>query len=256
MFKQLLRRLKQEIKIARGKLHPIRKEVSIKHKWYGNDYGGFYVHQEILNNQSIVYSFGIGEDISFDKAMAEQHGCQIFAFDPTPKSVNWVNNQQLPSRFSFFDYGIDVKTGTVNFNLPKNKTYVSGSIVMHNSLDQHNTISVPMKSFSDITDELGHKRINLLKMDIEGSEYHIIESILSSGIEIDQLLLELHERFFTDGQEQTKRLLKSLSEHGYVIFAVSDSFEEVSFIKKAAIGNYKANTKTNSDVSQPVNTYA
>ncbi|MNL78833.1 hypothetical protein D3C87_2053160 [compost metagenome] len=68
-------------------------------------------------------------------------------------------------------------------------------------------------------------------MDIEGSEYHVIESILASDVKIDQILIELHERFFEDGKLRNKRLLASFAAHGYKIFAVSDSLEEVSFIK-------------------------
>ncbi|MNL38792.1 hypothetical protein D3C87_1610300 [compost metagenome] len=68
-------------------------------------------------------------------------------------------------------------------------------------------------------------------MDIEGSEYCVIDSILDSSIEVKQILLEIHERFFDNGMEKTKSLLDSLRRHGYQIFGVSDTLEEISFIK-------------------------
>ena len=37
-----------------------------------------------------------------------------------------------------------------------------------------------MKSLADIANELGHSHIDVLKMDIEGSEYEVIENILES----------------------------------------------------------------------------
>jgi FkbM family methyltransferase len=188
------------------------------------------VHPDDLCEASIVYSFGIGEDISFDKAVIEKHKCPVFAFDPTPKSIDWIERQSLPPNFTFFGYGLDGRTGFVNFNLPKNKNYVSGSIIKHQSVDANDRVLVPMKCFSDITAELGHNQINISKIDIEGSEYEIMDTILSCPVRIDQILVEIHERFFSDGRLRTSRLLSTLKNHGYALFAVSDSLQELSFI--------------------------
>jgi FkbM family methyltransferase len=232
LLKQTKQRVKLAFKVLKGEITPIRKEADYNCEWYGNGYGGFYVHPDTISRESIVYSFGIGEDISFDNAIIEKHGAQVFAFDPTPKSINWIENQQLSPSFHFFGYGIDQKTGFINFNLPKNQDHVSGSVVKHQNVNEENSISVPMKSLADIIKELGHSHIDVLKMDIEGSEYAVIDSILAAPVRIDQILLELHERFFTDGKAKTAKLLKTLKEHGYVIYAVSDTFEEISFIKR------------------------
>jgi FkbM family methyltransferase len=231
MKNQLLKIFKQKVKILTGKVRPIKAEVKCNHEWYGNTYGGFYVYPDILSKDSIVYSFGIGEDISFDRAIIENHKCCVFAFDPTPKSIAWIQNQTLPPGFTFFEYGIACETGFVNFNLPKNSNHVSGSIVKHHKVDESNNVSVLMKCLPEIITELGHNHVDVLKMDIEGSEYDVIDNILSSPIEIDQILLELHERFFADGKQKTMKLFKSLKDKGYLLFAVSDSFEELSFIK-------------------------
>ena len=67
----------------------IKKQITCPVHWYGNDYGGFYLNPNIIKDGSTIYSFGIGEDISFDKAVLEAHSVQIFGFDPTPKSIKW-----------------------------------------------------------------------------------------------------------------------------------------------------------------------
>ena len=96
-----------------------------------------------------------------------------------------------------------------------------------------------MKSLSDIISELGHNRIDVLKMDIEGAEYRVLDSILASGIPIDQIVVEFHDRFFEDGRLKTMDAVKKLRDHGYEIFGISDSFEEVSFINKKVLSDIK-----------------
>ena len=88
-----------------------------------------------------------------------------------------------------------------------------------------------MKSFGDIISSFGHKKIDILKMDIEGSEFNVLESIFLSNIEIDQILIEFHDRLFVDGEKRRKNAENILRSNGFKIFAVSDSLEEVSFIR-------------------------
>lgn len=231
-MKKFLSQIKLRIMILIGKVSLIKKDVDYNYIWYGSDYGGFFVYPDILNNESIIYSFGVGEDISFEKDIIKDHQCRVYSFDPTPKSINWVKKQQLPTGLRFFEYGLDSKTSYVDFNLPKNKDYISGSIAKHLNVDINDKILVQVKCLSDITKELEHNHIDVLKIDIEGSEYEVIDSILSSQIEIKQILVELHERFFPDGKSKTTEFLKKMKDYGYNIFAVSDSMMEVSFIKK------------------------
>jgi len=220
--------VKQAYRRSFGKFSHLKVGTDLRHQWYGNDYGGFYVYPDLLNQNAIVYSFGIGEDVSFDLDILSKHNCTVYGFDPTPNSVKWVTNQNLPDAFNFYEYGIAKKTGPVRFNLPKNDNYVSGSIIDHDVVSIENSVIVPMKSFKDLSDSLGHKKIDLLKMDIEGSEYDVMEDILSSNIEINQMAIEFHERFFREGKKKTKKILSMMKRKGYEIF-------EVSFIKKSLI---------------------
>jgi len=190
---------------------------------------------ELVKEDTIVYSFGIGEDITFDLAVIEKFDSKVFGFDPTPKSINWIATQKTPTNFTFYDYGIDKFTAKVHFHLPKNPNNVSGSIISHANVNSTDTIEVQMKSFKDITNELGHTKIDILKMDIEGAEYAVLEDILNSGIQIKQLLIEFHDRFVSKGRSKTINAIKQLRSNGFEIVAVSDSLEEISFVNSKYI---------------------
>lgn len=206
-------------------------EVSVKKQWIGSKNGGFYVHSEHLNENSVIYSFGIGHDISFDKGLIEQYSCNVFGFDPTPKSIAWVKKQDEIPGFNFIPVGISDKCGELSFFLPKNSQHVSGSLVDNDITNTEDVIAVPVKDLKTIADELGHKCIDVLKMDIEGAEYDVIGDILASGIEVKQFLIEFHHRLYEGGNKKTQNAIRQLSEKGYKVYAVSDLVEEISFIK-------------------------
>jgi hypothetical protein len=82
---------------------------------------------------------------------------------------------------------------------------------------------------------LGHSKLDILKMDIEGLEFEVLDSILTSSIEIDQLCIEFHDRFFPDTPSRTPHAIKQLSRAGFELFAVSDSLEEFSFVHRRVL---------------------
>ncbi len=218
-----------------GQTLNLKIQVNLNAAWYGNTYGGFYVYPGILNTNSVVYSFGIGEDVSFDLAMINKHGCKVYAFDPTPKSIKWIEKQKLPAYFHFYPYGISKNTGFEVFYLPKNSENVSGSTIDLKNVNTHLPIEVPMMCMGDIIKQQQHSTIDVLKMDIEGSEYSILKDILDSNVEVKQFCIEFHHRMFRRGGQKTKQAIKLLKQYDYLLFKYSNSHEELSFIKRAYI---------------------
>src|SRR5207237_27812 len=66
----------------------------------GSEYGGVHVPVQLLTDKSIVYSAGVGEDVTFDLALIEAVGCDIWALDPTPRSIEFARSIR-ESRFHF-----------------------------------------------------------------------------------------------------------------------------------------------------------
>lgn len=49
---------------------------------YGTEYGGFYLPKKLdLNEESIIYCVGAGEDISFDIKICSQTNANVYIFD-------------------------------------------------------------------------------------------------------------------------------------------------------------------------------
>ena len=198
---------------------------------FGSQYGGWDVATGYIDKNSIVYSFGVGEDASFDTALIERFNLTIHAFDPTPKSIEWVKNQVLPTKFIFHVFGIAGFDGIVSFNPPENPDHVSHTILSRPETEGR-SISVPVKRLATIMKELEHSKIDILKMDVEGAEYEVIMDIEKSDIRPQQILIEFHHRFPNVGIKKTRDAIKSLRKIGYSLFSVSSTVTEFCFISK------------------------
>ena len=187
--------------------------------------GGSWVTGGDLTADSIIYSFGVGEDISWDKVLIEKYNLTVHAFDPTPKSIVWLKEQKLPKYFIFYEYGIGPQDGMQHFAEPLKPHWVS-----YSTAREGKGVEAPVKRLQTIMRELGHTYIAVLKMDIEGGEYEVIDDMFASKIFPKQLLVEFHHRWKGLGIHKTKGAIEKLHEAGYKIFYISPNGEEYSFI--------------------------
>jgi hypothetical protein len=80
---------------------------------------------------------------------------------------------------------------------------------------------------------LGHSRIDILKMDIEGAEYSVLEDIAREKIPVGQILVEFHHRLTSVGTGKTKRLLSVLDGCGLKIAYICPRMEVFTLVQAA-----------------------
>jgi FkbM family methyltransferase len=197
--------------------------------------GGWWFSPEQFQENSIVYSLGVGDEIDFDLSIIDKYGVEVFAFDPTPNSVEMLDASKLPGKFHFHPWAVTAEDGSLKF-YPRLKKDGTKSDVMFTIIPEEETkddaIEVPAYSLSSISTRLGHDRIDVLKMDIEGAEYEVLEGLLNSQILPKQLLVEFHHRFVEDGLQRTYDIIDRLRNAGYRIFAISEIGREISFLRQ------------------------
>ena len=154
---------------------------------------------------------------------------KVHGFDPTPKSIKWIESQEIRKNFTLHKIGIANFNGTIRFYPPENPDHVSHSILKSSS-NENLSIEVPVKNISTILEELNINNIDIMKMDIEGAEYDIINDLQTTNIRPKQILVEFHHRFKWVGVNKTKIAVHELRSMGYRLFYISPSGEEYSFI--------------------------
>ena len=173
--------------------------------------GGKWVSDpQSLRTGTVVYSFGAGDDISFDAEMAGLYGCEVHCFDPTPSVVRDFARCRPgqpvgKGTFSFHAVGL----GPVSLDPDK-----ADDLVLE---DQ----KCKVKRLSEIAAELGHSHVDILKIDIEGGEMAALTEILTSGtlarLSVKQLLVEFH-LWDEEHWGSFVKIISLLGERGYLIF--------------------------------------
>lgn len=222
-------RIKYYLRIVAGKELWYHIDIKIKRELIGNREAPWCIASHTLHSDSTVYSFGIGTNISFDIGLIEKLGCQVFAFDPTPRSIEWIKKQKVPPQFKYMDYGISDRDGVMIFFPPANPDHVSFSAERIQGSTEG--VELPVSRLQTIMKKLGHDTIDLLKIDIEGSEYGVIQDLLNTDINVTQILVEFHHRFDHRNMEKTREAIDALHGNGFKIFYISPNGEEYSFIR-------------------------
>jgi FkbM family methyltransferase len=200
---------------------------------FGSVYGGWNLVPQGLDEASVVYSIGIGKDISFDLAIIHRFGLTVHGFDPTPASIQWVRSHEQPSRFIFHEIGAGGHDGTVQFDFPVFARTAS-LLLKAERVATGKKVSCKIMRISSLMRMLGHSKIDLLKMDIEGAEYDVIDDIVRSNLDITQILVEFHHRFWEGGLSKTRRAISALMDHGYLLCWVSLRGTEFAFLRDSS----------------------
>jgi FkbM family methyltransferase len=231
---------RQISRLRKWRLH--EPDFRLAYKVLGSSYGGWAVPEGYLDRKSIAYCVGVGRDITFDLALVNRYGCKVFAFDPTPMAVEFMGSRELPDEITFAPIGLSSHDGMATFYTPQREGFDAFSKVIDPKCGESAEILCETLTLASIMKRLGHDRVDLLKMDIEGFEYEVIDDIISSRELPNCLLLEFHHMLYGIGVQQTYRAVESLLAAGYRIFWVSNLGREYGFIRNMNTATDAANS--------------
>lgn len=216
---------------------PLIKVNHIGHlDYHGNQgYGGWAIPCDSLTTDSVVVDVGLGEDISFSESLIAQYGCHVNGFDPTPKSITYIQKKS-PQNFQLHELGVAGTNRIAKFFLPNNPEHVSGSISKSTHVGNQE-IDVNLISIDEVMKIIKKKRIDLLKIDIEGAEYELLnsDSFRKNATQIRILCIEFHHRWSEFGSKATIEAISTLKSLGFeCIWRARESNEEFTFINTRA----------------------
>lgn len=230
----------------------------------GTHYGGWVIPNNFFTDKSICYLAGAGEDISFDVGMAEKYKCQIYIFDPTPRAKKHFDlliestdfNKKMPinnSKTAYYNFkkenigllhfknvGLWNKNDEIKFFHPKNPDHVSHSALNLQKTEKYFTAKV--NRLAELMRLEGHDKLDLLKIDIEGAEYLVIDSIIEDKLIIKVLCVEYDEAYIPLDKDYQKRIRESVEKlirYGYKVVDF-DTHHNYTFVLDSAYKEYNS----------------
>jgi len=142
-----------------------------------------------LSAKSVIYSAGVGRDISFEHELIDYLGCRIILLDPSPTGLRTMQEKaNQRNEIEYFPLGLAGTYGEYRFSDPLKPAEGSFSYAREGQ-DFH---VFSCTDLSKLMQQHGHTHIDLLKMDIEGFEYDVIDRILRDRLDVRQLCIEFH----------------------------------------------------------------
>lgn len=226
------------------------KLVIFAHDYIGtriNQYG-FYNKPEL----ELVFSFlqplredfansialDIGGNIGNHALFFSKFFSTVYSYEANPVTFELLShNSKLLNNIFVFNSGLGDKEG--HFELNQNLGNMGASFIKDDSKTHSNKITVHVQRLDNI--ELENKKINFIKIDVEGMEANVIRGGIKT-IEKHQpiIVFEQHLSEFKNGSTESIELLK---EQGYgfcwiesSVFSKNKHFRRFKFIRNIVLG--------------------
>jgi FkbM family methyltransferase len=194
----------------------------------GRVYGAWPIISNCLDSGSIVYSYGLGTDISFDRHLYEQFKLKVFGFDPTITDMEISRLHFDPQYFSLQRIGLSKSDGQISFYKSLNPTIGSLISTWTRGYDEKPVITCPVETIATSMRRLGHHWIDVIKLDVEGAEFDYFSSV--DCIPATQIIIEFHDRLFDEKSREA--VYKQLNYQGFsLIHEAPPRKEEVLFYR-------------------------
>jgi FkbM family methyltransferase len=195
----------------------------------GSSYGGWRLPDQMVGPSWVCYCVGAGGDVSFDLALVDRYGATVRAFDAVESYVRSAEREgDGRAGYSVHHAAIAAADGPVRMQVTHDRG--SSSVSAAGLYESHDYIELPGRTLESLMAELGDRRIDLLKLDIEGAEYDVLPSLDLRGLGVTVFSTQLHH---TGSVAAARGLIARLREQGYVPVACRSAVK-VTFLRADA----------------------
>lgn len=159
-----------------------------------------------LNSSSLVLDLG-GYEGQWASDIYAMYNCKVFVFEPyLPFAANIEEKFKHNSNIKLFKFGLGSKNETVGFSMIDN----SSSIFR----DGPKKDQIEIKSVVDFFKNNEITKVDLVKINIEGAEYDLLECLIENGMLnlFKNLQIQFHDFVLPNVAERMKAIQKKLSE--------------------------------------------
>jgi FkbM family methyltransferase len=227
------------------KLRPTKVRNAIRRRWFewrmsrhslrdapgledlGSSPGGWTVPLGLVAPGWLCYSFGAGGDVSFDVALMQRSGVSVRSFDPVDRYVEAARREAGPGLpFSAHLVALAARDGPIQMQVthhPNSEAMSSAGL-----FETSRYVQRPGRRLSTLMAELGDRRVDLLKMEIEGGEYEVVPALDLAAAGVSVMSMQLHHN---GGVRRARRLIDTMRAKGYELVACRPAVK-LTFVRR------------------------
>lgn len=176
-------------------------------KWYADPKNSYYRTDFNLDQNSIAFDLG-GFEGQWASDIYARFNCTVYVFEPVPQYAQNIKDRfKINPKIKVFPFGLSDK----NF-----KTAIAiqgeGSSTL-NKRDSSEKTEIELIRLIDFVKEQAISFIDVMKINIEGAEYDLLDDIISNGYikNINYLIIQFHD-FFPDSKQRMDQIRSKLKQ--------------------------------------------
>lgn len=183
-----------------------------------------YIYLNRFTEGGVVIDVGCGWEADFSLLMIRQHGLDAFGVDPTKKHTPALHalEEKTDGKFHHLPLAVSRENGSIIFH--ESRVHESGSILKeHTNIQNDETVSYQVESvtLTDLIQRIGVQQIDILKLDLEGAEYSLLESVTRRDLEsFSQIFIEFHHHCTDFTRKDTRKMVKKITSNGFRMFSL------------------------------------
>lgn len=173
-----------------------------------------------LNENSIVIDLG-GYEGNFTENIFNLYNCYVYCFEPIEKHYNICKEKfKNNTKVKVYKSGLSNDNKLVDFNVSND----SSSIHIGTSLGQFDT---PLIKIDDFMFQENINHVDLLKMNIEGAEYDLLEHIVKNDLlhKFTNIQIQFHENPYEGWEKQYEFIINGLNKTHHLTYHYEFKFE-------------------------------
>lgn len=145
-----------------------------------------------LNSDSIIFDLG-GYEGQFTSDIFSRYLCKCYIFEPVSKYYKYILKRfEKNDKVYVFPFGLAAKdeTCSIYINNDGSSMYKKSAMVKQNAVEH-----MELRSFGSFIEQNDIKHIDLIKINIEGAEYDLLDYIINEGLIniINNLQIQFHD---------------------------------------------------------------
>ena len=140
-----------------------------------------------LDEKSIFFELG-GFDGTYTKLILQKFNPQSYIFEPSEKYFKILNNTIKKNNVKIYNFGLSNENKQAFLNHKEDQSYIGDNKIIKGE-------KVELKKLSEFVKKENIPKIDLININIEGSEYEVLDEIINSGLinNIDNLQIQFHK---------------------------------------------------------------